>query len=136
MKLLLIAGISWLISQIIKQLIVGKGRGISPRLLLESGGMPSSHTAMVVALAVAVSLEEGFRSSLFAVTATFTLIVAYDAMGVRQAVMEQAKFLNKVRSHLTGGKGEWEELRHRLGHRPVEVAMGAALGVGLGGLLC
>ncbi|GAA6732252.1 divergent PAP2 family protein [Thermus brockianus] len=98
---------------------------------LETGGMPSSHSATVSALAVAVGLEEGFGSSLFAVAAVFALIVMYDATGIRRAAGLHAQLLNQLVQELQRvlEKGPAPEpLKELLGHTYLEVLVGALLG--------
>lgn len=99
--------------------------------LIETGGMPSSHAAMVTALATGVGLQEGWASSSFAIAAVFAIIVMYDAAGVRWAASEQARVLNR----LTDGTFAEDDhpaklpLKEMLGHRPLEVLVGSMGGV-------
>lgn len=99
--------------------------------LIETGGMPSSHAAMVTALATGVGLQEGWATSSFAIACVFAIIVMYDAAGVRWAASEQARVLNR----LTEGSFEQDDhpaklpLKEMLGHRPLEVFVGSLLGV-------
>jgi acid phosphatase family membrane protein YuiD len=98
---------------------------------LETGGMPSSHSATVSALAVAVGIREGFDSPLFAVAAVLALIVMYDATGIRRAAGMHAKLLNELMEDLQDllNKGPRPEpLKVLLGHTYLEVAVGALLG--------
>jgi acid phosphatase family membrane protein YuiD len=100
------------------------GRMISP------GGMPSSHSALVTALALSTGRVAGFDSVLFAVAAVFSFVVMYDAAGVRRAAGEQAKAINAIWNELmTSGSIDHEQLRELLGHTPVEVFVGALIGV-------
>lgn len=97
--------------------------------LFQTGGMPSSHSAAVAALTTAVLLQQGAASPVFGVTLFFSLIVMYDAAGLRRAAGRQATILNRL---LEGHQDR--ELRDRrllelLGHTPFEVLVGAALGV-------
>jgi acid phosphatase family membrane protein YuiD len=100
------------------------------RRFVETGGMPSSHSAAVSALTTTVALQEGVLSTLFGVTLFFSLIVMYDAAGLRRAAGRQAELLNRiVESH------ENRALRERrmfelLGHTPLEVLVGALIGIG------
>jgi len=98
--------------------------------LVGTGGMPSSHSASVAALSTAVAFREGADSTLFAVTLFFSLVVMYDAAGLRRAAGLQARVLNRIiddhyahRPHLP------ERLQELLGHTPFEVLVGAAVGV-------
>jgi uncharacterized protein len=113
-------------------------------LFFSTGGMPSSHSSGVTCLATSIGLVEGVDSTLFAVTVVFSVIVMYDAKGVRWQAGEQAIVLNQlVRDfqHLTTEIKNWpnkneeekrRELKELLGHRPSEVFFGAILGIGLG----
>lgn len=102
------------------------------RRLTSAGGMPSSHAAAVVALATGVGIEEGWNSPLFSVAAFFSLVVMFDAAGVRRAAGLQAGVLNRMlddlRQHhaIEGGK-----LKELIGHTPMEVFAGAAYGAAL-----
>lgn len=100
--------------------------------MLESGGMPSSHSATVAALATGVGLETGLDSTLFAVTMIFALIVMYDATGIRRAAGQQAELLNDLVEELRTVLHEGFKptpLKELLGHTYLEVLMGAILGV-------
>src|SRR5688572_1839763 len=89
--------LAWLIAQWIKTLaILLRDRRLDLRLLVSSGGMPSSHSAIVTALATSVGLRQGLDSPLFAVAVLFASIVMYDAAGVRRAVGAQASILNRM----------------------------------------
>ncbi|MBI5835951.1 MAG: divergent PAP2 family protein [Candidatus Eisenbacteria bacterium] len=101
------------------------------RRLVETGGMPSSHSAGVAALSTAVGLREGFGSVIFAVTVYFSLIVMYDAAGLRRAAGRHAMLLNRlIDSHYRHDKHLVEmRLLELLGHTPFEVLVGALLGV-------
>ncbi len=100
------------------------------RVLTRSGGMPSSHSAMVTSLASAIGYRHGLSSSTFALSVIFAFIVMYDATGVRQAAGKQAKVLNQIlRELFTGQPVSEEELKELIGHTPVEVFVGAAIGI-------
>uniref|UniRef100_A0A0D9X403 Phosphatidic acid phosphatase type 2/haloperoxidase domain-containing protein n=1 Tax=Leersia perrieri TaxID=77586 RepID=A0A0D9X403_9ORYZ len=98
--------------------------------LVGSGGMPSSHSATVVGLAVAVGLQEGFGSSLFATAAIFASVVMYDAFGVRLHAGKQAEVLNQIVYELPSEHplAETRPLRELLGHTPTQVFAGGVLG--------
>ena len=100
-------------------------RKLDLSLLWATGGMPSSHSALVVALAITVGIETGFDSPLFAVSAVLAMIVMYDAAGVRQAAGKQAAKINLIVEELLSGHPLNEEhLRELLGHTPLQVAVG------------
>ena len=124
------AGWAWLVAQILKVCINGvRERRLNLRYLVTMGGMPSSHSATVAALAMAVGLKEGLSSTAFAIAFIFALVVMYDAAGVRRAAMMQARILNQIIDELFRGHPISEtHLRELLGHTPFEVIVGAALG--------
>ena len=104
--------------------------------ILGAGGMPSSHSAVVCSLAVLIGKEYGFSSSIFALALVFAIVVMYDACGVRRAAGKQAKLLNKIISTpgLTGVQVQ-ERLVEVLGHTPVQVFVGALIGIIAGAIL-
>jgi len=92
--------------------------------------MPSSHAAFVSALATAVGLDQGFDSALFATCVVFASVVMYDAAGVRRAASIQARLINQIVDELFQGQPIREErLRELFGHTPIEVVVGALMGV-------
>ena len=98
--------------------------------LVGTGGMPSSHSASVTALTVAVGLEAGWTSTLFGAVAFFSLVIMYDATGIRRAAGKQAEILNRMLDELKDyHKLEPVRLKELLGHTPLEVVLGAAYGV-------
>lgn len=100
--------------------------------LFETGGMPSSHSAGVTALALSAGLRAGWASPLFAVAAVFAYIVIYDALGVRRAAGMHAALLNELVAqlrHLLDEGFEPRTLRTLLGHSSPQVFAGVALGV-------
>lgn len=105
-------------------------RDFDLRVLARAGGMPSSHAAMVCSLVSAIGYRSGPRSDVFALAATFALIVMYDATGVRQAAGKQAKVLNQILRELFSGQPvSEEELKELIGHSPTEVYVGALIGI-------
>jgi len=105
--------------------------------LFGAGGMPSSHSAFVTALAVTAARYCGLGSSEFALAAAFAIVVMYDAAGVRRAAGEQAKIINYMMDHWSETTPErfHKELKELLGHTPVEVIAGALLGTLIGLLI-
>lgn len=96
------------------------------------GGMPSSHAAAVTALSTAVGLEAGWTSTLFGAVAFVSLLVIYDATGIRQAASSQARLLNKIVEDLKAHHSiRGERLVESLGHTAAEVAVGVAYGAAL-----
>ncbi len=97
--------------------------------ILQAGGMPSSHTGVVVSLTTMIAKAEGITSPLFAVSLIFSFIVMYDAAGVRRAAGKQAKLLNKiVETPGLSGVEVSEKLVEVLGHTPFQVLVGALIG--------
>lgn len=103
--------------------------------IMGAGGMPSSHSAVVTSLATLIAKHEGVTSPIFAISVIFSFIVMYDAAGVRRAAGKQASLLNKIvdTPGLTTLQVQ-ERLVEVLGHTPIQVVVGAAIGI-LGGLL-
>ncbi len=102
--------------------------------MLESGGMPSSHSAMVAGLATSVGALAGWNSNVFAVSLVLALIVMYDATGIRRAAGQQAQLLNDLVEELRTVLHEGfkpNPLKELLGHTYLEVGAGATLGVGV-----
>lgn len=132
-EIFLSAFFAWLIAQLLKVTIYAVvNKKFNFKLLLGSGGMPSSHSATVMALATAVGRTQGWESPLWIVTLTFAIIIMTDAVGVRRAVGQQAKILNKMLDEFcTEGKISETKLKELLGHTPVEVIVGALLGIGI-----
>lgn len=118
------------IAQIIKILIYGwMNKRFDFRRLLGAGGMPSSHAALTVALTTQIGKEVGISEPIFAVALVFTLVVLYDAAGVRRAAGKQAAILNKIVDEIMAHQRiEETRLKELLGHTPFEVLVGVILG--------
>lgn len=100
------------------------------RRIMGAGGMPSSHSAVVTSLATLIGKYEGFETSLFAIALIFACVVMYDAAGVRRAAGKQAKLLNKIVQTPGLSKVEVsEKLVEALGHTPIQVIVGALIGI-------
>lgn len=128
-KVLGISIFACFLAQFIK-IFTGKERRIDLARIFTSGGMPSSHSSFVTSLSTLVGLERGFNSTDFAIVLVFALIIMYDASGVRRAVGKQAAILNQIVDDVHHGKHiEQEKLKELIGHTPVEVWMGAILGI-------
>ena len=98
--------------------------------IVSSGGMPSSHSSFVTSLSTLVGMELGFNSMEFAIVAVFSIIIMYDASGVRRAVGKQAAVLNQIIDDLHHKKHiEQKKLKELVGHTPIEVLFGALLGI-------
>lgn len=128
---------AWVIAQLIKTVIsVVKLHRFDFVLFWSSGGMPSSHSSTVTALATACGILHGFHSGIFAVATVLALVVMYDAAGVRRAVGQQARILNKITSNLAKKEPvEKSDLRELVGHTPLQVFFGGILGILIGFLV-
>ena len=123
---------AWVFSCILKGFLVWiKDKRLDMTRFLGPGGMPSSHSTIVTSLAICVGIKEGVDSSMFVVCCAFALVVMYDASGIRRAAGQQAKMINMI-------VDAWDEkdpiekqikLKELLGHTPLEVLAGAALGI-------
>ena len=126
----------WLLSQFIKGIITLLNtrtrtvRDFLEAILWRTGGMPSSHTALVSSMTAAVAFAEGFTSSLFAVSLFIALVVMRDAVGVRRSSGQQARALNLLGKQTAEKQGvEFEPVKEIRGHHPLEVIVGAIMGI-------
>lgn len=129
-KFLIIPAFAWLTVQLFKLLsdtVIHKK--INFRRFVETGGMPSSHSAVVTSLMTSIGIAEGFNSTIFAVSFVFSLIVMYDAAGVRRAAGKQARILNQLINSKQVKVDTNEKLKELLGHTPVQVFVGAIYGI-------
>ncbi|MDA0771935.1 MAG: divergent PAP2 family protein [Cyanobacteria bacterium] len=118
-------------AQIIKTIVFAmQHKKADLRMLFTTGGMPSSHSSSVVAMATTIGFLHGFESTIFALATTFAIVVMYDSAGVRRAAGKQAAVLNSILAelvsdthHLSGAK-----LKELLGHSPKQVIVGGFLG--------
>ena len=131
---------AWLSAQVIKTilyLIVNKD--FNPERLVGDGGMPSSHSATVMALVTSTAFYYGSNTFEFAVTAILALIVMHDAMGVRRETGKQAKAINNMMELLTDMNNNIspeEKLKEFVGHSPSQVFFGALLGILVAFIVC
>ena len=133
-QVLLVAIASCLIAQLLKLVVeLAKNKKMNFRALVETGGMPSAHSAFVTALATGVGQALGWASPEFALAVVFAAIVMYDAAGVRQAAGKQARVLNQIIDEFFEGDHQLNEdrLKELLGHTPFQVIVGAMLGVAI-----
>ncbi len=122
---------SWFFAQLIKFILalISTGKAM-PERLVGSGGMPSSHTALVCGATIAAAKLEGTSSPIFAICFILACIVIYDAMNVRWEAGVHAKVINKmIKSDDDLTELEDVELKEKLGHTPLEVLGGALLGI-------
>lgn len=130
-QMFLTALLAWFVAQTIKVTIgVIREKRFNFKWFVGSGGMPSSHAATVAALASSVGFTFGFSSPFFALAFFFAFIIMFDAQGVRRQSGHQAEALNKIIEDIYLQRGiKQERLMELLGHTPVQVFIGAALGV-------
>jgi acid phosphatase family membrane protein YuiD len=124
---------AWVISQLIKLLTtLAREKRFDWWFIFRSGGMPSSHTALVCALATVVAMMQGFNSIVFAIAVILAMVVMYDAAGVRQTVGRQSRILNRIVKELREKRPRDEverDLREFIGHTQFQVLAGAVLGI-------
>lgn len=133
-KYIIVPFLVWFAIQLFKFIYdLIKTKKFNFKKLMQAGGMPSSHSGVVVSLTTMIGKNVGITSPLFAVSIVFSFIVMYDAAGVRRAAGKQAKLLNKIveTPGLTGLQVS-EKLVEVLGHTPVQVVVGAAIGIIVG----
>lgn len=132
-RILLSAVTGWVLAQVLKTIIhLWFTRTFVAERLVGGGGMPSSHSATVCALCTATAIEYGAGSFEFAMAAIFALVVMYDAIGVRQETGKQAKVLNdmiELFTHMGKDLDIEKQLKEFIGHTPLQVVCGAALGI-------
>lgn len=128
---LLAAGLGYFFAQAIKYLIAQKNSRIW-QIWFSSGNMPSSHSAVVVALASAIFFDQGF-SDLLAVSAVFALVTVYDALVARRSIGEQGTALLRLIEKSPFAKDPMP--RVALGHKPLEVVAGVGLGIVIGAIV-
>ena len=137
MRYLLAPVVAWAFAQAAKLTMTSvRQRRLNLRVLAETGGMPSSHSAIVAGLTTAVGKYSGVASAPFAIALIFSFVVMYDAAGLRRAAGRQAEVLNRLVEDLVHMRGVQEaRLRELLGHTPIEVLVGAVIGFVVGLLL-
>ncbi len=133
-KVLMSGVAAWVTAQILKTIIYAViNRKIHVKRLVGDGGMPSSHSATVMAIAATCAMAYGLDSVEFGITAIFAFIVMHDAMGVRQETGKHAIILNDIIEFIEtmGGKdlSPEDKLKEFVGHSPLQVIAGAALGL-------
>ena len=132
-RILVASFIAWAIAQLSKTIYeLIRYRELRLSRLVSAGGMPSSHSALVMGLATATGRIAGFESAAFAISVVLAVIVMYDAAGVRRAVSIQARILNQMIDEAFQGKPFAEKrLRELIGHTPTQVIVGGLLGIGV-----
>ena len=139
-RILVSAVLAWLSAQILKTIIYFiVNKDFNAERLLGDGGMPSSHSATVCALATSTAFGYGSASFEFAVTAILAIIVMHDAMGVRRETGKQAKVINNMMEWFNQMQRDItpeERLKEFVGHSPMQVFFGALLGILVAVIIC
>ena len=122
---------AWFTAQAIKVLIgVIREKRFNFKWFVGTGGMPSSHAAAASAISTAIGIHYGVDSPVFAFALLFTVIVIFDAQGVRMATGRQAEILNKILDDIYWKKKIQEDrLKELLGHTPIQVIAGIVVGI-------
>jgi len=137
-RAILAAAIAWTTAQALKVILtLIISRRFDGSRMFGSGGMPSSHSALVCALVTVIGYTDGFSSSVFALALCFACVVMYDAAGVRRSAGQSAAMINQLLDDLTkkGFSFDEERLKELIGHTPIQVLAGAILGILIGTLI-
>ncbi len=130
-KYIIVPFVTWFGIQLFKVLYKRVHEGVwDIERILGAGGMPSSHSAIAVSLATMIGKSVGWDTPIFALSVIFSLIVMYDAAGVRRAVGKQARILNDILNNQKLSNAE--KLQEMTGHTPIQVAAGALIGIIVG----
>lgn len=130
-KIFICAFLGWFVAQAVKIIINSvREKRFDFKWVVGTGGMPSAHSAGVMALATAVGIQEGFDSTIFIVILIVALVIAFDAQGVRRATGRQAEILNKILDDIYWRRKIQEDrLKELIGHTPFEVIVGSIVGI-------
>ena len=127
--------LAWFLAQLAKVILEAVLlRKLDLRLFVSSGGMPSSHSALAVACTAAIGKLYGVQGAAFALSAVLSAVVMYDACNVRRSAGDTARLVNQILAHVERLTAEdfADDLREVMGHTPMQVMMGALLGLGVG----
>ncbi|MBR1710920.1 MAG: divergent PAP2 family protein [Clostridia bacterium] len=136
-RYIMAAASAWAAAQLIKVILtLIMTKQFDRSRVFGSGGMPSSHSSMSCALLTTIGLRVGFDSAVFALAFCFACVVMYDAAGVRRSTGKNAATLNQLMDMLSGEGyvSDEERLKELVGHTPLQVVMGALLGILIGWL--
>lgn len=125
----------WFLAQLIKVLLeLVLLRRFDVSRFVSSGGMPSSHSALVVACTTAIGKLHGIEDPIFALSAILSAVVMYDACNVRRSAGDTARLVNQLLEHVERLTAEdfADNVREIMGHTPLQVLMGSLLGLGVG----
>jgi uncharacterized protein len=123
---------AWFVAQVLKTLVFAiLERQVNWRKMVETGGLPSAHAALVVGLTAGIGLTDGWHTTAFAIAVVFSLIVMYDAIGIRQEAGKHADLLNQLLmiAVIQDSYQQRVKLKELLGHTPLEVFAGALIGI-------
>ena len=138
-RILMSAFWGWFVAQVLKTIIyVVVNKNFNPERLMGDGGMPSSHSATVMALVTSTFLTYGAGSFEFAISGVLALIVMHDAMGVRRQAGKQAVMINNMMDWfkvLDQDIPVEQKLKEFVGHTPLQVLFGAILGIVVGAIV-
>ena len=131
-KIFYVTTVGWAIAQGLKVFIYfWRYRRINFRLFVGTGGMPSSHSAFVSTMATCIGFTAGWDSPVFLLALGVAVVIMSDAAGVRRAAGQQAKILNEIMDDLYSSRSvPPKRLKELLGHTPIQVFVGAAIGIG------
>ena len=137
-KIIIIALITWALNQSLKLIIFYiTEKKWDIRRFVGAGGMPSTHSALSICVAITIGIKEGWESPLFALAIVIAFIIMADAAGVRRETGEQAKVLNRIiLEFFKEIKLEDKRLKEWVGHTPFEVIVGAFIGIIMAWVLC
>lgn len=127
--------LAWFLAQLIKVLLdLVVLRRFDARRFVSSGGMPSSHSALVVACTTGIGKLYGVSGPHFALAVIFSAVVMYDACNVRRSAGDTARLVNQMLEHMERITSEdfADSVREIMGHTPLQVLLGALLGLGVG----
>ena len=130
--------IAWFLAQFLKIFTsYPEEKRIKPAMFFSASGMPSSHTSMIMSATTTIGITQGFDTVIFGLALVFSLIVMYDAAGVRYETGKQATIINFLMEEIREHKEfHVEKLKELIGHRPIEVLMGALLGISVSVVYC
>lgn len=130
-RVVVAAVLAWVIGQFLKfPLDYMLNKRWNWGIMFSAGGLPSSHSSLVTAVTLTIGLQDGFDSSIFALSAALAMIVIYDAAGVRrQAGIHAARINEIMKNFFESGQFPEKELKEMLGHTPFEVITGIMLGI-------
>ncbi len=131
---------SWVMAQVVKTFIhLFATKKFVPERLIGSGGMPSCHSAAMCGLTTSLLINEGISSPITAIACVMSVVVMYDAVGVRRETGTQSAVLNEILENDRQGESrltERKRLREHIGHTPIQVWVGAALGIAFALVYC